>query len=45
VRASLDADAVVAMQVLEAQALGQCLVQEGYEAVHRTGDVDDPIPG
>lgn len=44
VRASLDADAVVALQVREAQALRQSLVEEGYEAVLRTGDVDDPIP-
>jgi predicted nucleotidyltransferase len=45
VRASLDADAVVALQVREAQALRQSLVEEGYEAALRTGDVDDPIPG
>jgi len=45
VRASLDADAVVALQVREAQALRQSLVEEGYAAVLRTGDVDDPIPG
>jgi len=44
VRASLDADAVVALQVREAQALRQSLIEEGYEAVLRTGDVDDPIP-
>ena len=44
VRASLDADAVVALQVREAQALQQSLAEEGYEAVLRTGDVDDPIP-
>jgi len=44
VRASLDADAVVALQVREAQTLRQSLVEEGYEAVIRTGDVDDPIP-
>jgi len=44
VRASLDADAVVALQVREAQALRQSLVEAGYEAVLRTGDVDDPIP-
>jgi len=44
VRASLDADAVVALQVREAQALRQSLVDEGYEAALRTGDVDDPIP-
>ena len=45
VRASLDADAVVALQVREAQALRQALVEEGYEAAVRTGDADDPIPG
>ena len=44
VRASLDADAVVALQVREAQALRTALVEEGYEAVLRTGGVDDPIP-
>jgi predicted nucleotidyltransferase len=44
VRASLDADAVVALQVRDAQALRQSLVDEGYEAALRTGDVDDPIP-
>jgi predicted nucleotidyltransferase len=45
VRASLDADAVVALQVRDAKALRQSLVVEGYEAVLRTGDADDPIPG
>jgi predicted nucleotidyltransferase len=45
VRASLDADAVVALQGRQAQALRQSLVEEGYQAVLRTGDVDDPIPG
>jgi predicted nucleotidyltransferase len=44
VRASLDADAVVALQVREALALRQSLVEAGYAAVLRTGDVDDPIP-
>jgi len=44
VRASLDADAVVLLQVREAQALRQSLMEEGYEAALRTGDVDDPIP-
>jgi predicted nucleotidyltransferase len=44
VRASLDADAVVPLQVREAQALRQSLMEEGYEAALRTGDVDDPIP-
>jgi hypothetical protein len=45
VRASLDADAVVALQVFEAQALRQSLLEKGYQAVLRIGDVDDPIPG
>lgn len=45
VRASLDADAIVMLQVREAQALRQSLVEEGYEVALRTGDVDDPIPG
>jgi len=45
VRASLDADAIVALQVREAQALRQSLTEEGYEVSLRTGDVDDPIPG
>jgi predicted nucleotidyltransferase len=45
VRASLDADAIVAMHVREAQALRQSLIEEGYEATLRTGGVDDPISG
>ena len=45
VRASLDADAVVVLQVREAQDLRQALIEEGYEATLRIGDVDDPIPG
>jgi predicted nucleotidyltransferase len=45
VRASLDADAIVALQVREAQALRQALLEEGYDVSFRTGDVDDPIPG
>jgi predicted nucleotidyltransferase len=45
VRASLDADAVVALQVRDAQALRHALIDAGYEAVVRTGDADDPIPG
>ena len=45
VRASLDADAIVALQVLEAQALRQSFIEEGYEAAVRTGDIDDPIAG
>jgi hypothetical protein len=43
VRASLDADAVVALQIREAQALQQTLIEEGYAATLRIGDVDDPI--
>jgi predicted nucleotidyltransferase len=45
VRASLDADAIVALQVREALTLRQALIEEGYEATLRTGDADDPIPG
>jgi predicted nucleotidyltransferase len=45
VRASLDADAVVALQIREAQALQQALIEDGYAATLRIGDVDDPIPG
>lgn len=45
VRASLDADAIVALQVREAQALRRSLVDGGYDVALRTGDVDDPIPG
>lgn len=45
VRASLDADAIVALRVGEAQALRQSLLEEGHEVALRTGDVDDPIPG
>lgn len=45
VRASLDADAVVALQVREAQALRRALIEAGYAAAVRTGDADDPIPG
>ncbi len=44
VRASLDADAVVALQVREAQPLRQALSDQGHEAALRIGDVDDPIP-
>jgi hypothetical protein len=44
VRASLDADAVVALQVGEARTLLQALIHEGYEAALRVGDADDPIP-
>lgn len=45
VRASLDADAIVALQVREAQVLGQFLIEQGYAATLRIGDLDDPIPG
>ena len=45
VRASLDADAIVALQVREAQALRESLVGDGYDVTLRSGDVDDPIPG
>lgn len=45
VRASLDADAVVALQIREAHVLRQSLIEAGYEATLRTGDVDDPISG
>jgi len=44
VRASLDADAVVSLQIQEAEALRQSLIEAGYEAQLRVGDVDDPIP-
>ena len=45
VRASLDADAIVAVHVREVQSLRQSLLDEGYEVALRTGDVDDPVPG
>ena len=45
VRASLDADAVVALQVREARSLRQSFVDAGYRAELRVGDVDDPIAG
>jgi predicted nucleotidyltransferase len=45
VRASLDADAIVALPLREAQVLRHSLIEEGYEAALRTGDVDDPIAG
>ena len=44
VRASLDADAVVSLQIQEATALRQSLIEDGHEAQLRVGDVDDPIP-
>ena len=43
VRASLDADAVVALGVSEARALLQPLVDAGFETTFRVGDADDPI--
>ena len=45
VRASLDAHAVVLLQIREAHVLRQSLIEKGYDATLRTGDVDDPIPG
>lgn len=45
VRASLDADAVVALRVREGQGLRLLLVEKGYEATLSTGGLDDPIPG
>jgi predicted nucleotidyltransferase len=44
VRASLDADAVVALGVREAQDLRQALVDAGFTTTLRVGDPDDPIP-
>ena len=44
VRASLDADAVVTLQVAEARTLRQSLIAADYDAVLRVGDADDPIP-
>ena len=44
VRASLDADALVALQVREARTLRQSLIEAGYGAALRIGDADDPIP-
>jgi len=44
VRASLDADAIVTLQAQEARALRQSLIEAGYEAQLRVGDLDDPIP-
>lgn len=43
VRASLDADAVVALQVRDARGLRQAFLDAGYAAELRIGDVDDPI--
>jgi predicted nucleotidyltransferase len=44
VRASLDADAVVALHASEARDLRQAFLHAGYEAELRIGDVGDPIP-
>jgi hypothetical protein len=44
VRASLDADAIIALQVREARNLRQSLLYEGFLVALRIGDVDDPIP-
>jgi predicted nucleotidyltransferase len=44
VRASLDADALMALQVREARTLRQAFIEAGYEAALRIGDADDPIP-
>jgi predicted nucleotidyltransferase len=44
VRASLDAHAIVALQVRDARVLRQAFSDAGYEAELRVGDVDDPIP-
>jgi predicted nucleotidyltransferase len=44
VRASLDADAVMSLKIQEAEALRQSLIEAGYEAQLRVGDVDEPIP-
>ena len=45
VRASLDADALVALQMREAESLRKALADAGYRAVLRVCDLDDPIPG
>jgi predicted nucleotidyltransferase len=44
VRASLDADAVVAIPVPDAQSLQRVLAAAGYTTDMRLGDIDDPIP-
>ena len=44
VRASLDADAVVMLQVREAAGLRRSLDDAGLSAALRIGDHDDPIP-
>jgi len=44
VRASVDADAVLRMQVGEAARLREVFRDSGYQADLRIGDADDPIP-
>lgn len=44
VRASLDADAIVALSVRDADRLRRSLEAGGFMAELRTGDADDPIP-
>ena len=44
VRASLDADAVMSLKIQEAEALRQSLIEAGYEAQLRVGDVEELIP-
>lgn len=44
VRASVDADALVPLQLREARTLLQALTHAGYVAELRVGDPDDPIP-
>lgn len=44
VRASVDADALVPLQLREARTLLQALTDAGYVAELRVGDPDDPIP-
>ena len=45
VRASLDADAIVSLQVREAQALRQSLLEEGYEVTLRRATSTIRFPG
>ena len=44
IRASLDADALLATQVSAARELRQHFAARGYAAELRVGDADDPIP-
>lgn len=44
VRASLDADALVMLQVREAASLRRSLDEAGFTTELRIGDPDDPIP-